>query len=103
MKALYDEGAIGENNNGSFIETRDTAVLHLKQKADVTRFAAQGNQVRKSLYSEIVKANRYGFEVVAQVRKIVSIVGEESPSLAGEFKMIVVCGKEEIAEVSCYV
>lgn|GEM_PF-5843779 len=92
LTACFDKGAIGENNNG-YTKTKDTAVLNLREKSYVTRSTAQGNQDRKSPYSEIVKANNHCLEVVPQVQKIFSTAVEESPSPAGGVKMKVVSGK----------
>lgn len=69
LKPFYDKGTIGENNMG-LIEIRDTAALGLKEKADVARLADQENRDRRSLYSEIVQANKLKPESLSQVQKL---------------------------------
>ncbi|MGB9716221.1 MAG: DUF1318 domain-containing protein [Thermodesulfovibrionales bacterium] len=69
LKPLYDKGNIGENNVG-FLETRDIAGLNLKEKADLNRLVEMENKDRKSLYTEIMKANNFGPEVLPQIQKI---------------------------------
>ncbi|OPY77941.1 MAG: hypothetical protein A4E65_02528 [Syntrophorhabdus sp. PtaU1.Bin153] len=69
LKPFYDKGSIGENNVG-LLQIRDTAALNLKEKADVARLVDQENQDRRSLYSEIVKANNLKPESLPQVQKL---------------------------------
>jgi uncharacterized protein YdbL (DUF1318 family) len=69
LKPFYDRGSIGENNVG-LLETKDLTGLNLKQKADVSRLVEQENKDRKDLYTEIMKANKFGPEVLPQIQKI---------------------------------
>ena len=69
LKPFYDKGNIGENNTG-LIETRDVANLSLKEKADLSRLMEQENKDRKDLYTEIMKANKFGPDVLPQIQKI---------------------------------
>lgn len=69
LKPFYDKGNIGENNVG-LLETRDITGLNLKEKADLNRLVEMENKDRKSLYTEIMKANKFGPEVLPQIQKI---------------------------------
>jgi uncharacterized protein YdbL (DUF1318 family) len=69
LKPFYDKGNIGESNMG-LIETRDLTGLNLKEKADLSRLVEQENKERKALYTEIMKANKFGPEVLPQIQKI---------------------------------
>jgi len=69
LKPFYDKGNIGEGNMG-LLETRDLANLNLKEKADLSRLVEQENKERKNLYTEIMKANKFGPEVLPQIQKI---------------------------------
>ena len=69
LKPLYDQGAVGENNNG-LIELRDAAALNLAQRSQANRLIDQENSDRNALYGEIAQANKLGPESVAQIRKI---------------------------------
>ncbi len=69
LKPYYDMGAIGENNKG-LIEMRDTAGLNLKQKAEINRLVEQENKDRLSLYEEIMKANKFGKEILPEIQRI---------------------------------
>ena len=69
LKPFYDKGSIGENNVG-LLETRDISGLNLKEKADLNRLVDSENKDRKSLYTEIIKANKLGQENLLQVQKI---------------------------------
>jgi len=69
LKPFYDRGNIGENNVG-LLETKDLTGLNLKEKADVSRLVEQENKDRKDLYTEIMKANKFGPEVMPQIQKI---------------------------------
>ena len=69
LKPLYDQGAVGENNNG-LIELRDAAALSLAQRSQANRLIDQENSDRNALYGEIAQANKLGPESVAQIRKI---------------------------------
>ncbi len=69
LKPFYDKGALGENNAG-LVETKDTAGLNLKEKADLKRVADQENNNRTALYSEIMKANKLGADALPKIQKI---------------------------------
>jgi uncharacterized protein YdbL (DUF1318 family) len=69
LKPFYDKGNIGENNTG-LLEIRDVAGLNLKEKADLNRLVDMENKDRKALYTEIMKANKFGPEVLPQIQKI---------------------------------
>jgi uncharacterized protein YdbL (DUF1318 family) len=69
LKPFYDKGSIGENNVG-LLENRDISSLNLKEKADLNRLVDLENKERKSLYTEIMKANKFGPEVLPQIQKI---------------------------------
>jgi uncharacterized protein YdbL (DUF1318 family) len=69
LKPFYDKGSVGENNVG-LLETKDISGLNLKEKADLNRLVDSENKDRKSLYTEIIKANKLGQENLPQVQKI---------------------------------
>jgi len=69
LRPFYDKGSIGETNMG-LLEVRTVAGLNLKQKADLNRLVAQENKERKDLYEEIMKANKFGPDVLPQIQKI---------------------------------
>ncbi|MBM4128549.1 MAG: DUF1318 domain-containing protein [Nitrospira sp.] len=69
LKPFYERENIGESNAG-LLEVRDTGKLSLKEKSDLMRLVEQENRERKSLYSEIVRANKFGPETIPQVQKI---------------------------------
>jgi uncharacterized protein YdbL (DUF1318 family) len=69
LKPFYDKGNIGESNMG-LLETKDLTNLNLKEKADLSRLVEQENKERKALYTEIMKANKFGPEVLPQIQKI---------------------------------
>ena len=69
LKPFYDRGNIGESNMG-LLETRDLTGLNLKEKADLSRLVELENKERKALYTEIMKANKFGPEVLPQIQKI---------------------------------
>lgn len=69
LKPFYDKGNIGENNVG-FLEVRDITDLNLREKAELNRLVDMENKYRKSLYTEIMKANKFGPEVMPQIQKI---------------------------------
>jgi uncharacterized protein YdbL (DUF1318 family) len=77
LKPYYDRGALGETNQG-LVEQRDTEGLNLKEKAELKRLADDENKDRMELYSEIIKANEYGKEVMPQVQKIFANSWRES-------------------------
>jgi uncharacterized protein YdbL (DUF1318 family) len=69
LKPFYNKGSVGENNVG-LLETRDISGLNLKEKADLNRLVDSENKDRKALYTEIMKANKFGPEVLPQIQKI---------------------------------
>jgi uncharacterized protein YdbL (DUF1318 family) len=69
LKPFYDRGNIGESNMG-LLENRDLTGLNLKEKADLSRLVDQENKDRKALYTEIMKANKFGPEALPQIQKI---------------------------------
>jgi uncharacterized protein len=69
LKPFYNKGNIGENNTG-LLDTRDLANLNLKEKADLSRLMEQENKDRRNLYTEIMKANKFGPDVLPQIQKI---------------------------------
>ena len=69
LQPFYSRGAIGENKDG-YVEIRDIAGLNLKEKSDLQNLVNQENRDRQSLYIEIIKANKFGNEVLPQVQKI---------------------------------
>lgn len=69
LKPFYDRGNIGESSMG-LLETRDLTGLNLKEKADLSRLVELENKERKALYTEIMKANKFGPEVLPQIQKI---------------------------------
>jgi uncharacterized protein YdbL (DUF1318 family) len=69
LKPFYDKGNVGESNTG-FLENRDLGNLGLKEKADLSRLVEQENKDRKDLYTEIMKANKFGPDVLPQIQKI---------------------------------
>lgn len=69
LKPFYDKGNIGESNMG-LLETKELTGLNLKEKADLSMFVGQENKERKALYTEIMKANKFGPEVMPQIQKI---------------------------------
>lgn len=69
LKPSFDAGVIGENNKG-FLEIRDASGLNLKQKADIKRLVEQENSDREALYTEILKANKFGKELLPDIQKI---------------------------------
>ncbi len=77
LKPYYEMGAIGENNKG-LMETRDVTGLNLKQKAEINRLIEQENKDRNALYEEIMKANKFGKEVLPEIQKIFANSWRES-------------------------
>jgi uncharacterized protein YdbL (DUF1318 family) len=69
LKPFYDKGNIGESNAG-FLESRDLGNLGLKEKADLSRLVEQENKDRRNLYTEIMKANKFGPDILPQIQKI---------------------------------
>jgi uncharacterized protein YdbL (DUF1318 family) len=69
LKPLYDRGAIGETNDG-LVAMRDVAGLGLRERADATRLADQENADRRSLYSEIIRANNIDPGTLGEVQRL---------------------------------
>ena len=69
LMPFYDKGNVGESNTG-FLENRDLGNMSLKEKADLSRLIEQENKDRKDLYAEIMKANKFGPDVLPQIQKI---------------------------------
>ncbi len=69
LKPFYDKGNIGESNMG-LLETKELTGLNLKEKADLSRLIDQENKERRDLYTEIMKANKFGPDVLPQIQKI---------------------------------
>ncbi|HLA00185.1 MAG TPA: DUF1318 domain-containing protein [Thermodesulfovibrionales bacterium] len=69
LRPFYDKGNVGESNTG-FLENRDLGNMSLKEKADLSRLIEQENKDRKDLYAEIMKANKFGPDVLPQIQKI---------------------------------
>jgi uncharacterized protein YdbL (DUF1318 family) len=69
LQPFYDKGAIGENNTG-FLENRDLGNLGLKDKADLSRLEEQENKDRNDLYTEIMKANKFGADALPRIQKL---------------------------------
>lgn len=69
LKPFYDRGAIGENNSG-LLEAKDTTVLNLQERGQISRLIDQENRDRSALYREIAAANKLGSESVPQIMKI---------------------------------
>jgi len=69
LRPFYDKGNVGESNTG-FLENRDLGNMSLKEKADLSRLIEQENKDRKDLYAEIMKANKFGTDVLPQIQKI---------------------------------
>ncbi len=69
LKPYYEMGAIGENNKG-LIEIRDISGLNLRQKAEINRLVEQENNDRNGLYEEILKANKFGREMLSEIQRI---------------------------------
>ncbi len=69
LKPFYDKGNIGESNMG-LLETKELNGLNLKEKADLSRLIDQENKERRDLYTEIMKANKFGPDVLPQIQKI---------------------------------
>jgi len=71
LKPYYEMGVIGENNKG-FIEIRDASKLNLKQKGEINRLVEQENSDRSQLYEELLKANKFGKELLPEIQSIFS-------------------------------
>jgi uncharacterized protein YdbL (DUF1318 family) len=60
---------LGENNQG-YVELRDQSGLNLKEKADLRRLVKAENQDRRSLYMEIIRANKLEARFLPEVERI---------------------------------
>jgi len=69
LKPFYDRGNIGENNKG-FVDIRNLSGLGLKERSELMRLVQSENKDRKALYKEIMKANKFGPEVLPNIQKI---------------------------------
>ncbi len=69
LQPMYAKGAVGETNTG-YVALRDTAVLSLKERADVTRLVDQENADRRALYTEIIKANNLDAGTLSEVQRL---------------------------------
>jgi len=69
LKMFFDKGSTGENNSG-FLEVRNITNLNLKEKSDISRLVGEENADRKTLYEEIMKANKLGPESLPKIQKI---------------------------------
>lgn len=69
LKGFYGRGALGENNRG-YVEIRDQSGLNLKEKADLRRLTNAENSDRKTLYKEILRANKLEAQLLSEVEKI---------------------------------
>jgi uncharacterized protein YdbL (DUF1318 family) len=69
LASFYDNGALGENNRG-FVEIRNADSLSLKDRADLNRLSQQENSDRQTLYSEILRANKLGPEMMEQEQRL---------------------------------
>jgi uncharacterized protein YdbL (DUF1318 family) len=69
LAPFYDKGALGENNKG-LVEIRTVDALSLKERADLNRLSQQENSDRTALYSEILRANKLGPDMMEQTQKL---------------------------------
>ncbi len=69
LQPFYGKGAVGETNNG-YLALRDTAALSLKERADLTRLVEQENADRRTLYTEIIRANNLAANSLPEVEKL---------------------------------
>jgi uncharacterized protein YdbL (DUF1318 family) len=69
LRPFYDKGNVGENNAG-LLEVKDLANLSLKEKADLSRLVEQENKDRNDLYTEIMKANKFGPDALPRIQKL---------------------------------
>jgi uncharacterized protein len=69
MQPFYDKGTLGENNKG-FVEIKNAEALSLKDRADLNRLSQQENSDRTALYSEILRANKLGSDMMGQIQKL---------------------------------
>jgi uncharacterized protein YdbL (DUF1318 family) len=69
LRPLYAKGAIGEGNNG-LLAVRDASALGLRERADLNRLVEQENADRRSLYSEIIRANNLDPGTLGEVQRL---------------------------------
>jgi uncharacterized protein YdbL (DUF1318 family) len=69
LQPFYAKGAVGETNNG-LVAARDTGVLSLKEKADLNRLVDEENRDRRSLYAEIIRANKIDPAQLGEVQRL---------------------------------
>ncbi len=69
LAPFYDKGALGENNKG-LVEIKTVDALSLKERADLNRLSQQENGDRTALYSEILRANKLGPDMMEQTQKL---------------------------------
>jgi uncharacterized protein YdbL (DUF1318 family) len=69
LEPFYEKGALGENSKG-LVEIRSADTLSLKERADLNRLAPQENSDRNALYSEILRANKLGPDMMEQTQKL---------------------------------
>lgn len=69
LQPFYDKGALGENNKG-MVEIKTADALSLKERADLNRLSQQENSDRNALYSEILRANKLGPDMMEQTQKL---------------------------------
>ncbi|HMK44324.1 MAG TPA: YdbL family protein [Dissulfurispiraceae bacterium] len=69
LKPYLDKGAVGQNSGG-YLEIRDASPLTLKEKAELNMLVDKQNKDRRTLYEEIVRANKLGSDSIPKVEKI---------------------------------
>jgi uncharacterized protein YdbL (DUF1318 family) len=69
LQPYYGKGAIGETNNG-YLAIRDAGALSLKERADLNRLVEQENADRRSLYTEIIRANNLAMNTLPEVERL---------------------------------
>jgi uncharacterized protein YdbL (DUF1318 family) len=69
LQPLYSKGAIGETNSG-YLALRDASALSLKERADLNRLVDQENADRRSLYTEIIRANNLAMNMLPEVERL---------------------------------
>jgi uncharacterized protein YdbL (DUF1318 family) len=69
LQPFYGKGAVGETSNG-YLALRETGALSLKERADLTRLVEQENADRRTLYTEIIRANNLAANSLPEVEKL---------------------------------
>lgn len=69
LKPFYAQGAIGIGRSG-YLELRDVSGLGLKAKGTLTKLLQADNTERRTLYREIVRANRLEPQDQAEVERV---------------------------------